>query len=197
MDINYKQDQFELFPSGAQTPSGSSYQPHLIFSSITLSAENIIILTVLIFLGIIVSFSVGVEKGKRLNLAGVNAPIAPVVVERPKAVTPTLQKGVVREVSSPVAAKQQIVPASAPVAQPATVQPGSEGFYTIQIASFKLRKFAEEEARGLKTKGYETFIVPKGQHLVVCAGRFLDQDAAKNFLGKLKGKYKDCLVRRL
>lgn len=197
MDINYKQDQFELFPSGAQGPAGSRPQPHLIFSSITLSAENIIILTVLIFLGIIVSFSAGVEKGKRSNLASVSAPIRPVAAEKPKAVTAMPQKGTVQETNSSLVAKQRIVPAPAPVTQAVTAQAGSESFYTIQIASFKLRKFAEEEARGLKTKGYETFIVPKGEHLVVCAGRFLDQNAAKNFLGKLKGKYKDCLVRRL
>jgi len=161
----------------------------------TLSAENIIILTVLIFLGIIVSFSIGVEKGKRLNLANAATPIRPVAIEQPKTVTPLLKKETVKDIGNVTVAKQG-VPGSTSAIQTVPAS-GSENFYTVQIASFKLRKFAEEEAHGLKAKGYETFIVPKGQHLVVCAGRFLDQAAAKIFLGKLKGKYKDCLVRRL
>jgi hypothetical protein len=194
MDINYKQDQFELFPSGAEGSSGSRLTSRFLFSSMTLSAENIIVLTVFIFLGIIVSFSLGVEKGKRLALVR-SSVVEPVAVQQPKAAAPLIQRESVKKIGEGVVVKKEVsVPAPKLQAVP---QANTENFYTIQVASFKLRKFAEDEARGLKGKGYEIFIVPKGKHLVVCAGRFLDQSAAKIFLNKFKGKYKDCLVRRL
>ena len=219
MDINYKQDQFELFPGTTPGSSGPQPQPRLLFSSITLSGENIIVLTVFIFLAIIVSFSFGVENGKRVAIAkrstieqaAVSKPqvvskpqdgqkaIAvqrPMIVQMPRAVgVQPIQKVPAREIQGGVVAKKD-VPVFTPKAVAASpVASGS--FYTVQVASFKLQKFAEDEAHGLKKKGYETFIVPKGQHLILCAGRFLDQGAAKVLSGKLKNKYKDCLVRRL
>jgi hypothetical protein len=195
MDINYKQDQFELFPGRAEGSTAPQPAPRFIFSSMTLSAENIIVLTVFIFLGIIVSFSVGVEKGKRLYFVHSNKTIESIAVMQPVAPAPLMQKDAVGKSDAAIVAKKEIL---TPVPRVEAVAPKSEeSFYTVQVASFKLRKFAEDEAQGLKGKGYETFIVPKGKHLVVCAGRFLDQGAAKIFSGKFKSKYKDCLVRRL
>lgn len=218
MDINYKQDQFELFPGASGGSSGPQPQPRLLFSSITLSGENIIVLTVFIFLAIIVSFSFGVENGKRLAInrqstvgqvavqkpLGVQKPRVdqktittqrPMTIQAPRTVVQPIQKIPVRQIQSVVAVKKdvQVVAPKAEIASSAV----QASFYTVQVASFKLQKFAEEEAHGLKKKGYETFIVPKGQHLILCAGRFLDQGAAKVLSGKLKNKYKDCLVRRL
>ncbi|MCX5681225.1 MAG: SPOR domain-containing protein [Candidatus Omnitrophica bacterium] len=218
MDINYKQDQFELFPGVSPGSSGPQPQPRLFFSSITLSGENIIVLTVFIFLAIIVSFSFGVENGKRFvihsgPMAGQIAIQKPQVVQKlhvdqrpviaqrptmiqaPRTTVAQPQKVSPRMIQSTVVAKKSApVPApKADVALPAV----SGGFYTVQIASFKKQEFAEQEAHGLKKKGYETFIVPKGQHLILCAGRFLDQGGAKVLSGKLRNQYKDCLVRRL
>lgn len=193
MDIHYKQDQFELFPGG-EGPLSSHPRPRILFSSITLSAENIIVLTVIVFLGIILSFSLGVEKGKRLDLAR-GTVAAPVVVEQPKPAAPLKQKEAVKTSAEVVGTKKDL---AAPVVKASAQVPAEKkNFYTVQVASFKSRKYAEDEAKGLKGRGYETFIVSKGQHVIVCAGRFLDQGAANVFLGKVKGKYKDCLVRRL
>ncbi len=195
MDINYRQDQFELFPGKVEGSSASQPMPRFIFSSMTLSAENIIILTVFVFLGIIVSFSMGVERGKRLSLALVNKPVERIVAEPSSGVAPLLQKESVKKIDAAVVAKKEVIVPAPKVVAPAPSS--TENFYTVQVASFKLRKFAEDEAQGLKKKGYEAFIVAKGQHLIVCAGRFLDESAAKIFSGKVKSKYKDCLVRRL
>lgn len=211
MDINYKQDQFELFPGASPGSLGPQPQPRLMFSSITLSGENIIVLTVFVFLAIIVSFSFGVEKGKRVIaradslmpqkvvISSVPSKTAvvqrPVAASRPQTVVAPVQKVPAKQVSNTVVAKTSI---SAPQLKAAPVTTTASGnFYTVQVASFKKQEFADQEARGLKKKGYETFIVAKGQHLILCAGRFGDQNAAKVFVGKLKSKYKDCLVRRL
>jgi cell division septation protein DedD len=208
MDINYKQDQFELFPGAPSGSSSPQPPPRFLFSSVTLSGENIIVLTVFIFLVIIVSFSVGVERGKSFAARSVS------VVDQATALkTQVVQKPVNVPNSNVVSRPQTQVPPApskiaqqnvvvqkntAPAAAVKSVSPSVfGGFYTVQVASFKKQEFAEDEAHGLKAKGYETFIVPKGQHLIVCAGRFGDQGEAKVFSGKLKSKYKDCLVRRL
>lgn len=211
MDINYKQDQFELFPGASPGSSGPQPQPRLMFSSITLSGENIIVLTVFVFLAIIVSFSFGVEKGKRVmaradSSTSKKVVISPVpskaavvqrsvIVPRTQTVVVPVQKIPVQQASATVVAKTSL-PVSQPKAVPVTTV-AAGNFYTVQVASFKKQEFADQEAHGLKKKGYETFIVAKGQHLILCAGRFGDQSAAKVLLGKLKSKYKDCLVRRL
>ena len=70
-------------------------------------------------------------------------------------------------------------------------------YYTIQVASFKLEKNALKEAESLKKDDYESFVVPKGSHTIVCVGKFLQQERAKILSKKLKKKYSDCLVRRL
>jgi cell division septation protein DedD len=212
MDINYKQDQFELFPGATPGSSGPQPQPRLMFSSITLSGENIIVLTVFTFLAIIVSFSVGVEKGKREIVRGeslaqqkvvTNTPVAPkpAVTQRSlgdsrfQKVTVSQTQEMPAQVSNTIVAKNSVPVPSSKVVPP--TQEALGNFYTVQVASFKKQEFADQEAQGLKKKGYETFVVAKGQHLILCAGRFSDQSAAKVFSGKLKSKYKDCLVRRL
>jgi cell division septation protein DedD len=206
MDINYKQDQFELFPGATPGSSGPQPEPRLLFSSITLSGENIIVLTVSIFLAIIVSFSFGVEKGKRftMNMAPTATQTAvakpqtiqkPIVVQRPQMIVAPTQPMPVKAGQNIILAKKNIQVPASKITVASTTVPG--GFYTVQVASFKKQEFAEDEAHGLKTRGYETFIITKGKHLILCAGRFGDQGAANILSGKLKSKYKDCLVRRL
>ena len=192
MNINYKQTQFELFP-GASREAQDSEKPKFFFSSITLTLENIIVLTVLLFMGIIVSFSFGVEKGKRVVLAKSD------ILSQGHEVKPEALKvsEIPAEESTAVIAKQAENFVEKRVTESSILKGLPENFYTVQVASFKTRKYAEKEALNLKKKGYEIFIVQKGSYLVVCAGKFFEHDEAEGFSTKLKNKYKDCLVRRL
>ena len=192
MNINYKQTQFELFP-GASREAQDSEKPKFFFSSITLTLENIIVLTVLLFMGIIVSFSFGVEKGKRVVLAksDILSQGHEVKLEALKVLE------IPAEESTVVVAKQAENFVEKRVTESSILKGLPENFYTVQVASFKTRKYAEKEALNLKKKGYEIFIVQKGSYLVVCAGKFFEHDEAEGFSTKLKNKYKDCLVRRL
>ncbi len=72
-------------------------------------------------------------------------------------------------------------------------------YYTIQVASFKKEKNAKIEAERLKGKGIgvDIFVLPKGEYSIVCVGRFLKKDDAKEFSVKIKDRYKDYLIRRL
>ena len=73
-----------------------------------------------------------------------------------------------------------------------------EKLFTIQVASFKQEKYANQEADRLRQNGHsDTFVIPKGDYSIVCVGKFIGKDEAKKFSGKLKKRYNDCLVRRL
>ncbi|MDD3374769.1 MAG: SPOR domain-containing protein [Candidatus Omnitrophica bacterium] len=194
MNINYKQTQFELFP-GASREAQDAEKPKFFFSSITLTFENIIVLTVLLFMAIIISFSFGVERGKRgvLVKSDISSQSQDILIKSEPLKVPEIpveenKISVANETQESVVQK---------VSEPSILKGLPEDFYTVQVASFKTRKYAEKEALILKKKGYEIFIVQKGSHLVVCAGKFLEHDQAEGFSVKLKNKYKDCLVRRL
>jgi len=198
MDINYKQDQFELFSGTGQGPVPTPSTPRFIFSSITMSAENIIVLTVFVFLAIIVSFSLGVEKGKKGFTSRVVGQAKQVVAQPAAVAQPTAAKQAMKVQPAVAAPKNPAEKTTVPAADtPQALVKMPESFYTVQLASFASKKFAEQEAALLQKRGYETFVVSKGKHVIVCAGRFIDSQAAKIFSGKLKDKYRDCLVRRL
>lgn len=69
--------------------------------------------------------------------------------------------------------------------------------YTIQVASFRKKNSARQEADLLKKQGYPVSLIQKGKYVVVCVGTFKKPIEAKNRLNSLKKKYKDCLLRRL
>ncbi|MCK5581683.1 MAG: SPOR domain-containing protein, partial [Candidatus Omnitrophica bacterium] len=69
--------------------------------------------------------------------------------------------------------------------------------YTVQVASFRKKVYAEKEAMDLKKKGYEIFVVPKGDYSIVCVGKFAYKNEANQMSRKLRKRYKDCLVRSL
>jgi len=191
MNINFRQSQFELFPDSAADAPGP-HKPKFLFSSITLSFENIIILTVCLFMVIILSFSIGVEKGKSTALRSSDEPITQQTAFQKEA----------KPMPAPVAVEEEgkvTIVAQAPSEQSSesVSQQLDKDYFTVQVASFKTKKYADQEAESLKKKGYESFIIPKGKHIIVCAGKFLTDSAAKGFLTELKYKYKDCLVRRL
>lgn len=65
MNINYKQAQFELFP-GSPGSSADTGRPRYLFANLNLSMENMVILGIIILMGMVFIFSLGVEKGKKL-----------------------------------------------------------------------------------------------------------------------------------
>lgn len=146
----------------------------------------------LIILGIVmtglISFSLGVEKGKRLAVAKLDS------------AAPIPQKAIVdsqpREVPLP---KQESLP---PVIKKETLPPEiaaqkTSGAYTVQLASYKTRSGAQKEAQELKRKGFSTIILAKGSYVILCVGNFSTKDTAKQLVLQLKNRYKDCYVRRL
>jgi hypothetical protein len=208
----HRQTQFELFPSAVGQVEGQQ-RPRLFNSPLIMSMENFIVLTVVIVMSMVLSFSYGVERGKKVD--GVSVPAA--LASRGAAVARsvpgqalaksagTLDRGKVAvemKGGDSVASAQTIPLTKAEVAVPAPEKNKApeklvDKFYTVQVASYKKGDYAAKAAEGLKQKGYETMVVTKGEHEIVCVGKFGVENEAKKFSQKLKKQYKDCLVRRM
>jgi cell division septation protein DedD len=270
-----RQSQFELFPGESGQPIEKA-DSRFFLTSLTLSLENLVVVGVVIIMGMVIAFSLGVERGKKGARLGTSpvleaspgeslaapAPVvkstvpliptsAPVVKTTlvdtktstvktavmkttPSALKPgTIPTPVVKTAlpasktnnlntkampSVPANSKdagpiivpvsggktaarpvEVVVPVSSglPSAAPETVaqEKKIDKGYTVQVASYAQTDSAERESIGLKKRGYETFILPKGKYFILCVGKFADKAEADIFLVKLKKQYKDCLVR--
>lgn len=195
MNIRYKENQIELF--GAESKSGASLEasPRVFTAQLILSSENLVILTICAILVIIFTFSLGIERGKRLALNPQESVITKAMHQEKKS-EPVVEKVKepvgVQEMDSTTIAKnvtQAIVDDVAKVAQ--------NGF-TIQVASYKTEKPALREAENLKKKGYDdVYILNKGQYVILCVGNFPSKAGAQQLTKKLKSNYQDLVLRRL
>lgn len=161
---------------------------------------------VVIVISMVTAFSIGVERGKRKIAAQAHRRVplqetaVPLVEQEDSVKEPIpVAEPVVplkTEVTAPVIqASLEVVPLTEP--QKSEVEKIQEKQYTVQVASFKKEKYAQEEAEGLKQSGYEIFVLPKGKYSIVCVGKFAQKDQAKEISNRLRKKYKDCLIRRL
>jgi cell division septation protein DedD len=204
MSIDHRrQSQFELFPGASGNSHGAEKTARLT-KDLTLSMENIIVLSIVLVMAMVLFFSFGVEKGKRIaSLSGatgdgdfdraardaVAEQSAGSVVQAPQ------EEKMVFPVAHPQEAAEENKPTFHP---PLEKRDEQEKLFTIQVASFKLEENARREAERLKGIGHEdTFVVPKGSHTIVCVGKFAQMGEAKKFSSRLRNRYNDCLVRRL
>ncbi|MEW6170708.1 MAG: SPOR domain-containing protein [Candidatus Omnitrophota bacterium] len=157
-----------------------------------------IIITIIIFIVInIVSFSLGVEKGRHLARIS-NQPSQ----ESTKAIkNQTLQNNIPRievankdnQDTSSVTKPQEIKI----IKEENQSQITQKNNYTIQVASFSDKTYIQKELITLKNKGYSAFAISKGKMSIICVGKFQDKEKAKKLATHLQKKYRDCLVRRL
>ena len=204
MNINYKQPQFELFP-GTTISTDEAGKPKYLLASLTLTSENLVVLSILCIMLTVFSFSIGFECGKRAVgleaerrsvIARAQMPVVKKVELKPAAINTSAAAGTV---------SQKIVAGGLPQTVENTTQPIAplkplvdlRKPYTIQVASYKDAKYGEKEAIGLKKKGYETLTLTKGDYSILCVGRFATKDEANIFARKLKYQYKDYVVRRM
>lgn len=148
--------------------------------------EKVLLLVFAFIVTSIVSFSIGVNNGKRLAL------VSP---------ADTLGSGVKTPhpaPDKPAAIKIQPLPKETPPSGMAALEGSAEKF-TIQLASYSSAASAEKEAALLKKKGFAPLVVTKGKYTVLCVGNFPQRQQAKDLLAEFAKdkRYKGCYVRRL
>ncbi len=149
-------------------------------NKVVFSLDVLFLLSVVIILLCTFSFSLGVERGKRVALQHLR-------VEEVR-VGAALKQEV--PVSTPGPADSAVE--SKPVAEP---QGEMTKKYRIQVASFRKRESALRETERLKKKGYPVLVDKKGNYHVVYVGGFSDKNEAKANYRALKEIYRDCRLR--
>lgn len=206
MNINYKQPQFELFP-GQSTVGEDATKPRFFLANLTLTIENLVVLSILCIMLAVFAYSLGVERGKFVMASQFKErrQTKPLMSEA-QAVAASLQVAETKPALQVVAGN--VVPQQAPVSavQPEISIPALEqnlqkadpNFkFTVQVASYADEKFAKRVAEDLGKKGYQTLVMKKGKYFILCIGKFNMKQEAVAMTAKLKSKYKDCLVRSM
>ena len=219
MNIHFKQSQFELFP-GTTEQFGETKRPRYVLTSFTLSLENIIVLIVCMIMATVLSFSLGVENGKKYvkNLPEKSQPMRQSQENDSTTTYVESQKESIKNKSSeqkngqgsiksltaaaitrnaPNSRLNKNLALNQKISKIGSSQVDQRKSYTVQVGTYREKKFAIEEAGKLKSKGYQPLLFPKGDQIILCVGKFIHVDDAKKIIDKLKGKYKDCLVRRI
>lgn len=213
MNISYKERQITLFPDAVEMPDESK-RPQFMAAQLTLSIENLVILTIVSIMVILFAFAIGMERGKRVALLDVNntTSVGKVVQEQvspdPSIESRPFWQGFWKKGEAVTSTENvDVVPATQSVQKPAgqvvvkavaKVDAKASGSYTIQIASYKTKKGAQQEASTLKQKGYrDVFVLSKGSYVILCVGSFQKKEEASLFGKKLKGRYQDLRVRSL
>ncbi len=215
MNINYKEPQFELFPANSATLEDIN-KPKFLLASLTLSTENLVILIILGIMVSLFSFSIGVERGRSLaaqsldekvaavwNVGGRRLAIPPVTnptIKAPVAVSSTTRisgnGGVVHSTVLPRAINTKPSMVKALPAPTVLNSASSSSKWTVQLATYRNENFAQQEALGLKSKGYPTFIIKSKDFFLICVGQFASQAQADVFFKKIQVKHHAGQVRR-
>ncbi len=182
MDKTYN-CQLELFNDSGlalETKNNASINP---LAKFLRNYEKKALLVVGILIISIISFSLGVERGKRIPLLNNAAP------RINSTVTLAQQKTPINSTVKSALTKKLPLPAE-PVVLTA------ETNYIIQLASYKGKASAQKEASNLKTKGITPIILSKGNYLVLCVGGFKDKKTAQASLLEFKKTYRDCCIKK-
>ncbi len=212
MKIIYKQPQFELFPSNSSAWEDVN-KPGFLLANLTLSTESIVILSILIIMVGLLSFSWGVERGKHLvaqamdervsaawNVGGRIPAVMPAVlvpaVKSPAAVQSRAIQGNAGFVRRPVVKTIPAVKAIPAKAAFVMAPPAGAKRFTVQVSSNKTEAYAQREAMDFKAKGFQSFLIKKGDFWLVCLGNFSTQGGANDLLNKIQSKNHGAAIRR-
>lgn len=180
----------------------------------SLTAEKIVFVSIGIIMLLVVSFALGVERGKAISVRTVEAKPAPAQA--------MVQAPAQRVQGQPTAA--QVEPAAGQAQQPAQVKTAATNIkpkekspaaaakpaqnlskpadlankakpYTIVAAAFSKEVFATKELSRLKAGGFEPFVYYSEPYYLVCVGSFANKDSAQKVLNKVKQMHRDAYVR--
>jgi hypothetical protein len=172
---NQNSPQLELFTDAKDNRQAKPKAPFSFLRYVSRYEKAALFIIGFIITGI-VSFSLGIERGKRtVSLTQPPAAISEVEVKKDKQLI-NADMRLVKELNPPQ-----------PQPQP----------YTIQVASYQSKVLAEKEAEALRRKGFSPLVFPKGAYVVVCVGNFANKETARSSLSELKKRYQDCFIRRL
>jgi hypothetical protein len=173
-----KQDNFqlELFSQNADSDEIKRHTPNNAFLNYIRNFEKMILVIIGMATISIISYSLGVERGK-------NHIAAKTIIPMPVKI-PNISDSLPRAIEKQNNIEQQ------------KIKEDIWGF-TIQLASYRTKTYAQKEADELKKKGFSPIIFTKGDYIVLCVGSFNNKESAQSMLSQFKNRYQGCYIRRL
>lgn len=203
---NQNYSQLELFSSNS---TSSLPQKNNSVLKLLRAYEKTIFLIIAFSLTAIASFTLGVEKGKKISALR-SAATFDLAALKPKeeVIAPTVLINKQEYTTTSQTLKNTPIVNAALINQPPLIQSvsnkkidlaRSQGNqkYTIQIASYSSKSQAQKEMQALKKKGLNPIIISKGKYSIICLGSYTDKKNAESMLVQLKKRYQDCIIRRL
>jgi len=172
---NTDNSQLELFSQTKDSASLKATGRSRAFLTYIWGYEKTILTIVAVIITGVISFSLGVEKGKRLSSLG--------------STRLDIASAVGKTEAKPLISRIQPIQENKPKNDNAT--------FTIQLASYKTKSYAQKEAQALKKKGLSAQVLSKKGYSVLCVGSFVSKEEALRMLSELKKRYQDCHIRRL
>jgi len=166
--------QLELFSQSGDSAANKGLSRY--FLSRIWSYEKAILIAIALLITAIISFSLGVEKGKNLAVRRTN-----------------LRIDAASNKAAPASPAQIVFTTK----EPELTQQKSES-YAIQLATFSTKTLAQKEIELLRKKGYAPLVIAKGKYIVLYVGNFSNKETANKVLGEFRKRYSDCrIIRRL
>lgn len=198
-----EQIEFEVFPknakndysylSGVKSDATTSASP----IQVVFSPQSAVIICLCLLMSLVASFTLGVEKGKRIVKNSLVSPTSTASIAEKNPIEISSKP----TVATPSAVAQdpatQNMPAPILLAKRTTPVKNASGGYAIQVASVATENSAKSLAEKLTKKGWPSTTRPSGKYIIVLAGNFARQDEAKSGLRELKKTYTDCFIRKI
>ena len=192
---NIQKELFNEFDAPRKKPKGFGQFFQKTDFAVSLSPEKLVFVSIGMTMLLVVSFALGVERGKVIsgNIIQADAPVAQapakqvVQVKAPVAVTniapkEKTQANIAKTVSGPVPVQvKNLADKSKP--------------YTIVAATFSKEVYAAKEAAQLKGNGFEAFVLKSEPYYLACVGSFANKDSAQKILNKVKQMHRDAYIR--
>jgi len=159
--------------------------------AITIHLDTIIFLCIINILVLVVSFSIGMEKGRKVAKNDVKPLIKESSVQIVQKKAPKIKKPAVS-----VAAKQEVV-AKKKVKSEKKKSNVPFNSYIVQLASYSKEHLAYSEKRYLDGIGLRASISKKGTYNVLYVGKFGTKAEAEKTKTKLRNRYNDCFIKKL
>jgi hypothetical protein len=157
---------------------------------VTLTPEQIILISIGILMSLVVIYAVGVEQGSNRN------------VEKPAAVTISAESQLKKAQSffsttqvRPPAPLQALGAVKAPAV--AGNNAHAAAVYTVIAATYKSMDSAVQAVDILRRDGLAAYLMKKGAYTVICVGAYTDSEGAQvqADLVKVRAKYKDAYIK--
>ena len=148
---------------------------------VILPLDTLILMSVIAILLFTISFSMGVEKGKK-------------IIQGKEKVKEGVASSTLSQDTAKIKSKDIDETTKANQGKKEEVREENDSYH-VQVASFKKENSARKEVQRLEDNGYPVVVMKKGDYLVLYVGGFENKGEAKNNFKNLKKMYKDCIFK--